>query len=137
MPELTREEVTRLDGVINPLAGGAFAAANPADPDVVTWVWYKLGTLGYFPTYALGNVLSAQIFETFRRTSPDVENRIAEGEFRPLLGWLTEQIYQHGRKYFPQELAVRVNGQPLDPQPYLAYLRRKFGALYDLKTAAS
>ena len=91
---------------------------------------WSTGSLGYFPTYALGNVMSAQIFDTHRRANTEIDRQIAAGEFRPLLEWLSENLYQHGRKYLPRELALRVNGRPLDPGPYLAYLGAKFGALY-------
>lgn len=91
---------------------------------------WSTGSLGYFPTYALGNVMGAQIFASLGRDLPDVEGLIEAGDFPPLLAWLSDRVYRHGRKYLPAELALKVNGAPLDPQPYLEYLRGKFGDLY-------
>ncbi len=82
-------------------------------------------SFGYFPTYLLGTVLSVQIWETARAAIPDVEEQIERGEFGALHGWLRENIYVLGRKLQPAEVIERVVGGPIDPQPYLAYLRDK------------
>ena len=87
------------------------------------------GLLGYFPTYQLGNVLSVQIWEKAREAIPSLEEQIERGEFSELLGWLREHLYAHGRKFTPAETIERVVGGPIDPQPYLRYLRDKLGAL--------
>jgi carboxypeptidase Taq len=86
------------------------------------------GGFGYFPTYLLGTVLSVQIWEKARAEIPDVEEQIGCGEFQPLHEWLRENIYALGSKLTPAETVERVVGGPIDPQPYLAYLRDKFGA---------
>ena len=90
------------------------------------------GSIGYFSTYALGNVASAQLWERISEDIPDVYEQIGRGEFTPLREWLREHVHQHGRKYMPQELLKRVTGSGLDPQPLLAYLRRKLGEIYGL-----
>ena len=90
------------------------------------------GSIGYFSTYALGNVASAQLWERISEDIPDVYEQIGRGEFTPLREWLREHVHQHGRKYMPQELLKRVTGSSLDPQPLLAYLRRKLGEIYEL-----
>jgi len=90
------------------------------------------GSVGYFSTYALGNVASAQLWARISEDIPDVYEQIGRGEFAPLRGWLREHVHQHGRKYMPQELLQRVTGSGLDPQPLLAYLRSKLGELYEL-----
>ena len=90
------------------------------------------GSIGYFSTYALGNVASAQLWERISEDIPDVYEQIGRGEFTPLREWLREHVHQHGRKYMPQELLKRVTGSGLDPQPLLAYLRRKLGEIYEL-----
>ena len=86
------------------------------------------GNLGYFPTYALGNVVSVQIWERMLEDVPDVSEQIEAGEFAPLREWLTDNLYRHGRKFTPQELLERIAGTAIDPEPYLAYLRDKHGA---------
>ena len=86
------------------------------------------GGFGYFPTYLLGTVLSVQIWDKVRDAIPEVEAQIERGEFGPLHAWLRENIYALGSKFTPAETVERVVGGPIDPQPYLAYLRDKLGA---------
>ena len=84
------------------------------------------GGFGYFPTYLLGTVLSVQIWEKARAAITDVDEQIERGEFEQLHAWLRDEIYTLGRKLTPAETIERVVGGPIDPQPYLAYLRDKF-----------
>jgi carboxypeptidase Taq len=86
------------------------------------------GSFGYFPTYLLGTVLSVQIWEQVRSAIPDVEEQVERGEFAEIHAWLRENLYALGRKLTPAETIERVVGGPLDPEPYLAYLRRKLEA---------
>ncbi len=95
-------------------------------------VHWSAGLIGYFPTYALGNLVSAQLWEVIRRDLPDLESRIARGEFADLLAWLREKIHQHGAKFEPQDLVQRVTGSPITPEPYLRYLTAKYGEIYGL-----
>ncbi|KPL82100.1 carboxypeptidase [Thermanaerothrix daxensis] len=95
-------------------------------------VHWSAGLIGYFPTYALGNLVSAQLWEVIRRDLPDLESRIARGEFADLLAWLREKIHQHGAKFEPQDLIQRVTGSPITPEPYLRYLTAKYGEIYGL-----
>ena len=93
-------------------------------------VHWSGGTIGYFPTYALGNLASAQIWERVVEDMPDLYDRFEQGDFAPLRDWLTDRIYRHGRKYTPKELLERVVGGGLDPEPYLRYLREKLEGIY-------
>lgn len=93
-------------------------------------VHWSSGLLGYFPTYALGNIISVQLWEAARQDLPDLDSQIRTGQFAPLLAWLREKVHRHGRKFPSQELVRRVTGSPIDPQPYLRYLESKFGELY-------
>jgi carboxypeptidase Taq len=90
------------------------------------------GAIGYFSTYALGNVASAQLWERLSQDIPDVYEQIGRGDFVALRGWLRESVHRHGRKYMPKELMERVTGSGLDPQPLLGYLRGKLGEIYGL-----
>jgi carboxypeptidase Taq len=92
-------------------------------------VHWSDGLFGYFPTYQLGNVLSVQIWEQARAAIPELDEQIERGEFSELLGWLRENLYVLGRKFPPAEIIDRVVGGPIDPQPYLRYLRDKLGTL--------
>ncbi len=88
------------------------------------------GGIGYFPTYALGNVISLQIWAVVRDALPDLDDQLRAGELRSLSSWLTENLYSLGRKLTPKETIERLTGSPtIDPEPYLAYLRRKLAAL--------
>lgn len=96
-------------------------------------VHWSGASFGYFPTYSIGNILSVQFFERAERDlGGALSAQIRSGEFQPLLGWLTENIHQWGRKYEPKVLVARVTGSPLDPAPYLRYLKAKFGEIYSL-----
>jgi carboxypeptidase Taq len=92
-------------------------------------VHWSRGTLGYFPTYALGNVISVQIWEKVLEDVPDLHDHFEQGDLTPLTGWLRERLWRHGRKFTPQETLERVVGGGLDPEPYLRYLNGKLGAL--------
>lgn len=95
-------------------------------------VHWSEGTLGYFATYALGNLISAQLWEKINQDIPDLEGQIEAGRFEALLSWLGEKIHRHGAKFEPQELVQRVTGSRIDPAAYIRYLIRKFGEIYEL-----
>jgi carboxypeptidase Taq len=97
-------------------------------------VHWAAGLFGYFPTYTIGNVLSAQLFEEALKAHPDVLEEIGSGEFGTLRGWLRENIHRHGSRYDPEELIERTTGHPLETAPYLRYLKSKFGGLYGLSS---
>jgi carboxypeptidase Taq len=90
------------------------------------------GTLGYFSTYALGNLISAQLWEKITADIPDLADQFRQGKFDALLTWLREKIHVHGNKYEPQELVQRVTGSKIDPAPYIRYLKHKFSDIYGL-----
>jgi carboxypeptidase Taq len=90
------------------------------------------GTLGYFPTYSLGNLMSVQFFDRAKVDIPSLPDQIAAGKFDELLGWLRENIHRHGRKYTPVELVRRVTGNDLTASNYIAYIKAKFSDIYGL-----
>jgi carboxypeptidase Taq len=93
-------------------------------------VHWSRAAYGYFPTYALGNVLSAQIWRHVERALPDLDAQIERGEFGELYAWLADRLYRHGRKFTPLETLERAIGESaIDPAPYLAYLRGKAASL--------
>jgi carboxypeptidase Taq len=96
-------------------------------------IHWAAGLIGYFPTYTLGNIMSAQFYAKARADIPDMDGRIAAGDFAPLRAWLGEKIHVHGRKYSAEELRARVVGGGLDSGPFLDYLREKYSALYGFK----
>ena len=90
------------------------------------------GALGYFSTYALGNLVSAQLWEKINQDIPELGDQIREGKFDALLGWLREKLHVHGRKYDPQDIVQRITGSKIDSAPYVRYLTSKFGEIYGL-----
>lgn len=90
------------------------------------------GSIGYFPTYSMGNCLSFQFWNVLKRDLGDVDSLIAGGEFEPILGWLQEKIYRQGCRYTPKELVERVSGKPMGAEDYLAALKVKYGEIYSL-----
>jgi carboxypeptidase Taq len=108
-------------------------------PDVADGVLQDMhwsgGAIGYFPTYALGNVISGQLWERMQRELPDLTGQMRNAEFGELRAWLAEHVHCYGRTYMPRELLEREVGGGLDPQPLLRYLNEKFGAIYGLNGA--
>ena len=94
--------------------------------------WYSGIIGGGFQSYALGNILSAQFFAAATRAHPSIPHEIARGGFATLHGWLTENIYRHGRTLTPDEIVAGATASPMTTAPYLAYLRGKYGVLYRL-----
>jgi carboxypeptidase Taq len=87
---------------------------------------WAIGAIGYFSTYALGNVISGQLWEKVNAEIPDLHDQFEQGEFGALAGWLGEHLWRHGRKFRPRELVERITGGGLDPEPYLRYLHGKY-----------
>ncbi|MEA2312896.1 MAG: carboxypeptidase Taq [Solirubrobacteraceae bacterium] len=83
------------------------------------------GLIGYFPTYTIGNLMSAQLWQRIEADLDGLEEQLATGEFGPLREWLRLHVHRHGRKLFPRELLRRVTGEELQVEPFLAYLRAK------------
>jgi carboxypeptidase Taq len=96
-------------------------------------VHWSAGALGYFPTYALGNLISAQLWEKITADVPDLTDSFEQGEFGALREWLRENLHRHGRKFTPAETLERAAGaNRIDPEPYVRYLRQKIGDIYGL-----
>jgi carboxypeptidase Taq len=106
----------------------------PSDTEgVLQDVHWSGGSIGYFPTYALGNLISAQIWERVRSDLPGLEEGFERGEFAPLADWLREHLHRHGRKFTPAETLERVTGSSqIDPEPYVRYLREKLSGVYGI-----
>ena len=94
--------------------------------------WYSANVGGQFQSYTLGNIMSAQFFAAARRDLGDVDAQMSAGEFVPLLGWLTDRVYRHGRKFTSTETVKRATGETLSIKPYVDYLNGKYRALYGL-----
>lgn len=95
-------------------------------------VHWSIGSFGYFPTYTLGNLYAVQFYEQAKLEIPHLEDEIAAGQLMVLRRWLEQKIHRWGRMFTPDHLARRVTGRSLDPGPFLAYLEKKYGDLYQL-----
>jgi carboxypeptidase Taq len=94
--------------------------------------WYA-GTIGgSFQGYTLGNIMGALFYQSALKAHPDILSDIEQGKFDTLHTWLKDNIYQHGAKFTADELIERVTGAPLTIEPYINYLRTKYGELYEL-----
>jgi carboxypeptidase Taq len=91
-------------------------------------IHWGAGLIGYFPTYSLGNLNAAQLWERMRADLPDLDEHVERGEFGPLLGWLRDRVHRHGRSLEPAEVLRRATGQELSVEPFLRYLRGKLEA---------
>ena len=95
-------------------------------------VHWSGGGIGYFPTYALGNLYAAQFFEQAREDVGDLNAQFAEGNFEPLKHWLTDKIYSQGQRYRAGDLVEVVTGKPLSHEPLMRHLRAKYEPLYEI-----
>lgn len=93
-------------------------------------VHWSLGSFGYFPTYAIGNLMSAQIFAQAERKITGLKEQIASGQFGPLVDWLRTHIHQYGRKLQAGEILERVSGEPLNARFWLDYIKNKYQGIY-------
>jgi carboxypeptidase Taq len=109
-----------------------YLGVTPPDDSkgVLQDVHWSYALMGYFPTYALGNLVSAQLWEVIQRDLPDLDQQIAKGEVSALLKWLREKLHRHGAKFEPQEIVQKITGSKINGDAYIRYLQKKFGEIY-------
>jgi len=122
LPEIWNEKMRDYLGITPP---------NDAQ-GVLQDIHWSSGLLGYFSTYALGNMVSAQLWEKINADMPDLNEQIRKGKFDGLRGWLREKIHVFGHKYDPQDLMTRVTGSKISPDAYVRYLTSKYSEVYGL-----
>ncbi|MEF8862751.1 MAG: carboxypeptidase M32, partial [Haloarculaceae archaeon] len=93
-------------------------------------IHWSHGNFGYFPTYSLGSVMAAQLFEAAESDTEDLYGRVREGEVDALHDWLTENVHRHGQRYRTNELVKRATGSEFTADAFLDYATGKFGDLY-------
>lgn len=96
----------------------------------VHWSW---GELGYFPTYALGNVYAAQFYHSAKSEIKDLELQLSAGNYTPLREWLREKIHRHGQRFVPKELVERVTGKPPSHEFLVHQLWDRYGKIYGVR----
>lgn len=95
-------------------------------------IHWSAGLLGYFPTYALGNMYAAQFFATADQELGGLAGQFARGEFLPLKTWLNERIHSIGKRFPAGELVRQVTGQPFSHTSLMTHLNQRFRPLYGL-----
>jgi carboxypeptidase Taq len=111
-----------------------FGLEVPDDANgVLQDVHWSSGSVGYFPTYALGNLIAGQLWQRAHYDIGDLDGRLAGGDLQTLREWLREHVHRHGAKFSMPELLERVVGAPITVEPFLAYLKSKLSAVYGLK----
>lgn len=93
-------------------------------------IHWSMGAFGYFPTYALGNMYAAQLFETFEKDHPEWKEVVAQGKLGFINTWLHQAVHQHGRRYSSKELLKKVTGKKFSEEPFLRYLNTKYAEIY-------
>ena len=95
-------------------------------------VHWSFGLIGYFPTYTLGNLYAAQMWEAVNAEITDLSAQMRRGQFGELLAWLRDKVHRHGRRYTAAELCQRITGKPLEADPLLRHLERRVKPAYGL-----
>jgi carboxypeptidase Taq len=98
-------------------------------------VHWSAGLIGYFPTYALGNLIAGQLWEKAHADMPDLDAAIGAGELSALREWLRENVHRHGAKFSTPELLARLVGGPIEVGPFMRYLKAKLSDVYELELA--
>jgi carboxypeptidase Taq len=89
-------------------------------------VHWPSGMLGYFPCYSLGAMYAAQWFAAMRRATPDLDARIARGDFAPVFDWLRANVWSQASLWTTDELVRRASGEPLNPAHFKAHLEARY-----------
>ena len=125
--------VADLPGAWNERVRADLGLEVPGDKEgVLQDIHWSMGAIGYFPTYTLGNLYAAQLWDALGRDLPDLDDQLRRGEFGGLLGWLRTHVHAHGRRYTAPELCQRATGRPLSHEPLLRYLEGKLRPVYGL-----
>lgn len=90
-------------------------------------VHWSRGSVGYFPTYSMGNLISWQVWEALLVDIPNADALVEDGNFVPILNWLTERIYSQGKRYRPDDLVQRVTGHAMSADAYIRGMQGKYG----------
>ncbi|HEV8601540.1 MAG TPA: carboxypeptidase M32 [Patescibacteria group bacterium] len=126
-------EVADLPQIWNERTKQYFGLDVPNDSEGVLqdvhWSW---GSFGYFPTYTLGNLYSAQFFNAAKRDIMNLDEQIVSGQFGILREWLRKNIHIHGKRYTASELVKKVTGEELTSKYFVDYIKDKYGKIYKL-----
>lgn len=119
LPEAWNEKMKELLGI----------SPKSDDEGCLQDIHWSMGAFGYFPTYTLGNMYAAHLFEAFNKQHPDWEKKVAQGQLNFIKQWLNENVHQHGRRYSSMELLKNVTGKDFTATPFITYLEKKYKGL--------
>lgn len=118
-PEVWREKSKEYFGI----------APEKDSEGILQDVHWSYGAIGYFPSYALGNLYGAQLLHTMKN-EVNFESELERGNLLPIKGWLDQNVHRYGSLYFPSELIKKATGEELNPQYFIDYLTEKYAKLY-------
>ena len=95
-------------------------------------IHWAMGGFGYFPTYTLGNLYAAHLFEAFALKHKDFEARMEKGDFTFIRNWLHDNIHKQGKRFSSQDLLKNVTGKEFSADAYIRYLDQKYEAIYSI-----
>ncbi|CAK6492872.1 Thermostable carboxypeptidase 1 [Pantoea sp. Nvir] len=84
------------------------------------------GAFGYFPTYTLGAMYAAQLFQAVKKALPDLGERLQHGELQPVFDWLQQNIWQHGSRFPTEQLLINATGEALNPRFFRQHLEQRY-----------
>ncbi|HEX9771573.1 MAG TPA: carboxypeptidase M32 [Kiloniellales bacterium] len=116
LPAAWNDEMERLLGVTPP---------DDRDGCLQDIHWYD-GAWGYFPTYTLGAMMAAQLYDAALRAQPEIPEALGRGDFAPLMGWLRDKVHAQGALLTGEELLVHATGRPLDPEVFERHLAARY-----------
>lgn len=97
-------------------------------------IHWSMGSFGYFPSYTMGNLYAAHLFEGFEKTHPDWTKRVANGELSFINAWLSDEVWRHGRRYSSKDLLKGATGAAFSADAYTGYLKGKYEKIYGVKS---
>jgi len=108
-----------------------FGIKVPSDSlGVLQDVHWSCGLIGYFPTYAIGNLYAAQFYSVMEKQIKDIKNKISKGDFLEIKNWLNKNIHTHGKLYSAGDLVKKVTGEPLNSDYFIKYIENKYKEIY-------
>ncbi|WP_297434198.1 carboxypeptidase M32 [uncultured Cetobacterium sp.] len=120
LPKIWNEKMNEYLGVI----------PSTDSEGVLQDVHWSCGLIGYFPSYALGNVYSLQILNAMKKDI-NIEGALERGELKKIKEWLGEKIHRYGKLKTPKEIMISVTGEELNPEYYIEYLKEKYKNIYN------
>jgi carboxypeptidase Taq len=122
LPQLWNEKMDEMLGIIphNDVEG------------VLQDMHWSGGSIGYFPTYAIGSIYSSQLFKKIREVNPQLDIEIEDGNFTNSINWLQDNIHKYGRLFNADEIIKKSCGEGLNSKVFIDYLKDKYYNLYDI-----